>query len=284
MADSLLTIKKKEQIIKAIRQGNFKKMIYILETVKTPHAGTPKTKDKRFTVRDIINFVKEKNQDNPSGAERDFFKIGTKLCGMKEIVASQLGILLIWRAYNNNKAKVKKLLLKIADHPNWEVRESAGGAFASTLFYNDDFYSTLKKWAKHKSPNVRRAVVFGALGLRERKNTSDVKRAFKLLEPLLYDSAVYVKKNLGPFILGSYYGRSHPKELFAQLAKWVKIKDPHLRWNVAMTFNNSFGYRYPKEALKYLKILSQDENIIVKRAVNSTINHLRKRYKDIGIK
>jgi hypothetical protein len=71
-------------------------------------------------------------------------------------------------------------------------------------------------------------------------------------------------------------------ELLKQLTKWIKIKDPHVSWNIAMTFNNSFGYRYSHEALKYLKFLSKDENPVVQRAVRSTINHLKKRNKIIN--
>src|SRR4030095_14682450 len=99
--------------------------------------------------------------------------------------------------------------------------------------------------------NVRRAVVIGALGLREKKS-ADIKRAFNLLKPLLYDSSLYVKKNLGPFVLGSYFGNSYLNELFAQLKKWIKINDPNVRWNIAMTFNNSFGNRYPDDAFRFL--------------------------------
>ena len=50
-----------------------------------------------------------------------------------------------------------------------------------------------------------------------------------------------------------------------------------------MTFNNSFGNRYPKEAVKYLKILSKDESKVVQRAVKSTLNHLKKRDKSIKL-
>ena len=50
-----------------------------------------------------------------------------------------------------------------------------------------------------------------------------------------------------------------------------------------MVFNNSFGYRYPKEAVKYLKILSKDKSPVVQRAVKSAINHLKKRNRNISL-
>ncbi len=282
MIDSLLSQNQKKKIVDAIKVKKYERVVSILESVKTAHAGTAKTKDKRFTIKAIIKHVKD-TYKNPLAIEKTFFIIGNKFCKMDEGVAKQIGASLIWRAYRLNPKKVEHFLLKIADHSNWEVRESAGGAFANTLYNNDKFYLTLKKWTTHKSVNIRRAVVVGAFGLRERKKPADIKRAFKLLEPLLYDPAVYVKKNLGPFVLGSYYGNSYPNELFSQLNKWIKIKDPNVRWNVAMTFNNSFGHRYPKEAIRYLAVLSKDENPMVKRAVLSTLKHLRKRYKNLKI-
>lgn len=284
MPDSLLTITQKARISNAIEKENYRQVIAVLESVKTAHAGTAKTKDKRFVLKEIISCIKDKNKGKTEKLMmKELFNAGIKFCKMKEDTAKQIGVSLIWRAYKYNKAKVKQILLQTADHPNWEVRESAGGAFANTLHYNGDFYDTLRKWAKHKSVNIRRAVVISAIGLRESNNPQGVQKAFKLLEPLLYDSAVYVKKNLGPFVLGSYYGSSNPKELLKQLDKWIKIKDEHTRWNIAMTFNNSFGNKYPKEALKYLRILAKDESPVEKRAVKSTLNHLRKRHKNISL-
>ncbi len=276
MPDSLLTDSQKNKIKKAVKTEDYKQIISILESVKTAHAGTAKTKDKRFVIKELVSHIKT-TAKNESALNKDFFNAGIKLCSMKEDVAKQIGISMLWRGYKHDKQKARAVLLMIADDPNWEVRESAGGAFANVLYYNREFYNTLTKWAEHKSQNVRRAVVIGSLGLRDTKNPADIPKAFKLLEPLMYDSSTYVKKNLGPFVLGSYYGNSYPKETFKQLDKWVKIKNDNVRWNVAMTFNNSFGNKYPIEAVKYLRILSKDPSTVVQRAVKSTLNHLKKR-------
>jgi hypothetical protein len=76
---------------------------------------------------------------------------------------------------------------------------------------------------------------------------------------------------------------SFPAETFRQLDKWIRIKDENVRWNIAMAFNNSFGNKYPKQAVKYLRFLSKDNSIVVQRAVKSTLNHLKKRNKNISI-
>ncbi|HEY3252283.1 MAG TPA: hypothetical protein VGK25_14335 [Ignavibacteria bacterium] len=144
---------------------------------------------------------------------------------------------------------------------------------ANTVFYHKDFYKTLQNWTKHKSSKVMRAVVISTTGLRDKEN---LQKGFTLLEPLMYDSAVYVKKNLGPFVLGSYFGNAFPEETLRQLNKWSKIKNEHVRWNIAIAFNCSFGNKYPDKALKYLKILSNDPSIIAQRGVKSTVNFLKK--------
>ena len=174
-------------------------------------------------------------------------------------------------------------MYRITDDDNWEVREYAAGALAETLRSNPGFYSTLKKWSKDRSENIRSGVVLAAVGLRDRKDPDTLKKAFGLLEPLLYDSSMYVRKNLGPFILGSYFGNAFPEEMFRLIGKMIRVKNVYVRWNAAMAFNNSFGNRYPKEAVKFLRLLINDESPVVKRAVRSTLNHLSKRHKIAGI-
>lgn len=271
MKDALLTEKKKNDILKFIKEKNYEEVISILEKIKTSHAGTAKTKDKRFVLKEIVKEV----LDNSKNQEKDFFTSGSMLCNRKEKVAKEIGVSLVWRGYRFNPVKVKEYLLKIADDSNWEVREYAANAFANLLFHNKDFYKTVVQWTKHPSENVRRAVVFSALGLRE-KNT--LEKAFSILEPLMFDNSKYVKKNLGPFILGSYFGNNFPKETINKLKKWSKIRDENVRWNIAMAFNNSFGNKYPKEALDVLKKIAGDEDLSVKRAILSTLRFLNKRH------
>jgi 3-methyladenine DNA glycosylase AlkC len=274
MKDTLLTEKHKKEILKSIKEKNYPGIISTLEKIKTFHAGTPKTKDKRFTISEIVKSV----VDNSKNHDKDFFTAGSMFCKQKEDVAKEIGVALIWRGYKTNPEKVKDILLNIADDPNWEVREYAGSAFANALFHNHDFYETLLIWTKHPSENVRRAVVFSALALRDKKNLS---KAFRLLGILMFDSSKYVKKNLGPFILGSYFGNKFPEETLKQLHKWSKIRDENVRWNIIMAFNNSFGNKYPEEALDILKYFAGDVDLSVKRALFSTLNFLSKRHEKL---
>lgn len=271
MKDTLLSEKNKREILTAIRAKNYKKVISILEKIKTSHAGTAKTKDKRHVIKEIVKDIIDSSKDH----EKDYFAVGRMLCGMNEAVAKELGISILWRGYKINPGKVREYLLKIADDPNWEVREYAANAFANVLYYNKDFYKTIMSWTKHKSENVRRAVVFSALGLREKKTLA---KAFSILEPLMFDESRYVKKNLGPFILGSYFGNQFPDETIRQLEKWSKIRDENVRWNIIMAFNNSFGNKHPKIAIRFMKKFVGDVDLSVKRAIMSTLRFLKKRH------
>jgi hypothetical protein len=274
MTDSLFTEKDRSEIRKLIHRSEFEKIIRKLQKVKTGHAGTAKTKDKRFVLTETVKFIRENSGD----PEKRFFELGKELCSRNEDVAKELGVSLIWRGYKCNKNEVLKILVGIAGDDNWEVREYAGSAFANTLHGHPGFYNELVKLTRHPSEYVRRAVVISAIGLREKGNTEKLSKAFALLQPLLFDKSGYVRKNLGPFILGSYFGNTFPKETVKQLKEWTRLGDDYVRWNIAMAFNNSFGNKYPREALSVLKLLIGDVSLVVKRAVISTLRFLRKKH------
>ncbi|CAN5389346.1 hypothetical protein BH10BAC5_BH10BAC5_10890 [soil metagenome] len=262
-------------IQKYIEAENFKPLIKFLDGYSTSHANTPKTEQKRYVVKEIKKYINGKY----SGEElfHRYFDISNDLTLYKEDVSKEIGISLISNGYSFNKKKSVEILIKIADDKNWEVREYAAGAFSNIANAYPDFYKTLMKLTKHSSVNVKRAVLFAAIGLMK---DDQLDKAFDLIEPLLYESSTYIKKNHGPFILGSYLGNNYPKETFAKIKEWLRIKDEHVRWNLAMAFNNSFGNKYPDEALKVLETLSKDESKVVRRAVISTLRSFHKRHPD----
>jgi 3-methyladenine DNA glycosylase AlkD len=192
--------------------------------------------------------------------------------------AKEVGISLIWRGYRQNPGVTEKQLIRIADDKNWEVREYAGSAFANVLRENPELHSKMIKWSGHTSENVRRAVVFSSLAY---KKSGDTPKAFEILSLLMSDNSVYVKKNLGPFILGSHFGNNFPEATLEFLHEQSKSGDPNVLWNVAMSFNNSFGNSYPKEALEILSLISQSNQPSVRRAIVSTLRHLNKRHEKI---
>jgi len=267
----------KLKLVKFISVGDYKSAIGMLDNISTPFTGAARMTDKRFTIAEIVRHIVEKKLEK-SVEEKEFFAVGNKILNFNSVNAREIGVNIIWRAYKFDKKKVSELILNSADDPNWEVREYAAGAIAATVYAFPEFLKTVEKWRKHKSENVRRGVIFAAWSMRNKKDPSCTAKAFALLDPLLYDSSKYVKKNLGPFAIGSWYGNAFPEQTLKQLGKWVKLKDENVRWNVAMAFNNSFGNHYPEEALKILEILLPDQRPVVRRAVISTLRTLRKRH------
>lgn len=268
--DSLLSESQKDNICKLVIRGRLDDITNLLDKVSTSHAGTAKTKDKRFAIKEFVKQINDVRQDK----ERCFFEYGKYLCELKSDNAKEVGISLIWRGYGYDPKATEQALLRIADDSNWEVREYAGSAFANVLRDNPKLHRKMLKWSKHKSENVRRAVVFSSLAY---KNNNDTSKAFEILSVLMSDDSKYVKKNLGPFILGSHFGNNFPEATLEMLKAHSKSENPNVLWNVVMCFNNSFGNRYPEEALKILSTIAQSEIPAVKRAVVSTLRHLHKR-------
>ncbi len=278
MKDTLLTAKHKKTITKSIGSGDYKKIISIVDSISTKHAGTAKNKDKKYVIAGIASHIlKLKDPD------KEFFRIGKKILAISSDNAKEIGIQTICRGYKYNKDKVTEYLYKITNDSNWEVREYAAGALGTVLRSNPEFIKTLKKWTRDRYENIRRGVVLSACGLRNLKDPSSFDKALTLLEPLLKDPSRYVKVNLGPFILGGYFGNHFPEKIFELLDRIIKSDNENVKWNAAMVFNNSFGNRHPKEAVKYLKILAKDKSPVVQRAVRSTLHNLRKRHKNINI-
>ncbi len=280
MKDTLLTAKHKRTIDISIRSGNYKKIITIIDSISTKHAGTAKMNDKRYVIAEIASHINNLGLKDP---DREFFRIGKKILALRSDNAKEIGIHTICRGYKYNKDKVTEYLYRITNDSNWEVREYAAGALSAVLRSNSEFIKTLRKWTKDKSENIRRGVVLAACGLRNLKDPSSFDKALTLLEPLLSDSSRYVKVNLGPFILGGYFGNHFPEKIFELLDRIIKSDNENVKWNAAMIFNNSFGNRNPNEAVKYLRILAKDKSTVVQRAVRSTMHNLRKRHKNIKL-
>ena len=138
----------------------------------------------------------------------------------------EIGVIRHWdssleRHLNNiqfNLSMDEKLLAKIrkmADSPDWEVRE---GAAVEIKKINDKFFleylPVWKKWIKDPNPNIRRAVEVGLLRIKK----EFVPHTLDLLDSLMYDNDSYVQKNCGPFAL-SHVGYKDSDATFQRLRK-----------------------------------------------------------------
>ena len=99
--DSLLNEPDKKKILRLIGSKNFDKIIGMLEKISSDHAGTAKTKDKRFVIREIVREIIEKEGNR----ESEFYKTGMYFCKRKEDNAKEIGVSLIWRGYDHAPEK-----------------------------------------------------------------------------------------------------------------------------------------------------------------------------------
>ena len=173
----------------------------------------------------------------------------------------------------NLLAKIKKM----ADSPNWEVREDAASEIREI---NDKFFleylPTWKRWVADPNPNIRRAVEVGLLRIKK----EHVPHALDLLDALMHDNNVYVRKNCGPFAL-SHVGYKDPTATFKRLKEWMMIKDKNVGWNVAMCLGVWFGQTYPKDSLALLKVLAKNQERFVWRAAASSLVKLIRKHPEL---
>ncbi len=179
---------------------------------------------------------------------------------------------LIGEGYLDDPEKSVELLRKLVDDPDWKVRESAGDACGKAL--RDDFSGmteVLRDWTGDGSENVRRAVIIAVMKAAQTETPGWGEPLLKIVEPLLSDRAKVVRRNLGPFALGSAMLRCYPVATFEYLVKWSTAVDEQTLWNVAMAFSASGAPPLVKRALIVLRKLSLDERRYVWRAVSAAM-------------
>jgi hypothetical protein len=97
-----------------------------------------------------------------------------------------------------------------------------------------------------------------------------------LLQPLLADRDPYIKKNLGPYVLGDGLIKSHPDLVLQRLTAWVELPDEVSRWNVAMVFTAQAGAKRGHDAEPILNILATDTRPSVIKALTKARNAIAK--------
>ena len=93
MPDTLLTKTQKKKILSALQKEDCKEIISILESVKTSHAGTAKTKDKQFVITSIVKYVTEKfsGENKETKRAKTYLDAGSVFFAMPEAVADSSG-------------------------------------------------------------------------------------------------------------------------------------------------------------------------------------------------
>ncbi len=263
------------ELSSALNNHNLAALVAALETRRSGAAAvgadpdTAKTADKRLAAKLIRAHLKH----HPD----DLFGWYRRLVTRSEYNAHEVGLLLLPDCYARDSKFAQKQLLCHADSPNWEVREYAGGISGIILAKHfDEFYPVLKVWSKHKSENVRRAVVVAAMEAAKARHPKRGAKLLALLDPLMRDHARYVRVNLGQFAISLALLKNYPALTLQWLGKHTRRKDQYARWNVAMVWSAVGGRAYAKEGVRLLHQLASDERRFVWRAVASAAVKLGK--------
>ncbi|MDH4618969.1 HEAT repeat domain-containing protein [Brevibacillus sp. AY1] len=266
----------KERFQEAVVRSDIPEMLDILHMQVTKHATTPNQSVKNMALK-----IMEEILQQPAA----IYEVGIQLSNSKSPTGEELGAIIVATHYAVNPAEVNSVLLRLADSTDWEVREWVASACAIVLTHNfKNFYPTLLEWTKNDSPNVRRAVVVAVKYTARKMEDQYAELLIDLIEPLLSDEDIYVKKNLGAFAIGDGLLKYYPKQLINRLNTWIHSENEHVRWNIIKIFSSAEGIKYIEDSIHLLKILSNDQRKIVKRVFHSTMQSVKKRDPAIFLK
>jgi 3-methyladenine DNA glycosylase AlkC len=197
---------------------------------------------------------------------------------LDERLSTTLSVRLMVEVYTDAPPEVAEFVERLAEDPDWERREDAAWLLSELLLARfEAVYARCRRWVLHPSHSVRRAVAVAIKRTCKARIPAWGERFLDLLEPLLSDRAVYVRKNLGPFAIGDGLLRCYPELTLRRLEAWAHRSDEETRWNVAMAFSTAEGARHVEAALPLLTLLAADERRFVWRAVASAMRNLGRR-------
>ncbi|WP_257349245.1 HEAT repeat domain-containing protein [Pseudalkalibacillus decolorationis] len=252
-----------------LHNDQWEEVITFIEKDKTKHAGTAPAQVKRKAIKLIESTYK----NDQAKRQRITVYLGTH----NSPTAKEISAHLLPGIYAKNPNRTTSLLKVIADDDNWEVREWAAGACGELLAKQfDEFYPILIKWVKSDSENVRRAVALAVMYASKALNVDYAARLIQVIEPLMRDFSVYVKKNLGPFAIGDGLMKRYPEQVLSWLKGCAAIDDEQVRWNVAMAFSTAASRSYATEGKAILSTLENDSRASVQRSVKKAQHNLEK--------
>lgn len=256
--------------LEALKKDSVNEMLEVLNQEATHHANTPNTAVKSYALKLI--------RDTLQNSSEKMYQLGMKLASSDHDTAHELGAIILGEHYSLNPDEITGVLYRLADSPNWEVREWVASACGQVLEENfESFYPQLMNWASDSSAKVRRAAALAAMYAGRSRNPSFAEPLLDLMESLLSDSDPYVKKNLGPFAIGAGLLKYYPSEVLSRLNKWSEQNDEQTRCNVAMVFSAAEGAKHVDQGLDILKKLMEDPRKNVQKAVATAMKNLNRR-------
>jgi hypothetical protein len=187
---------------------------------------------------------------------------------------------LLWRGlagdfHDRAPSLTADVMVTLSDDSDWIVRETAAALAGDLLARRfDSFYPTALAWTGSESENVRRMAALAVMYASRKRKEAWASRILDVLERLLPDPAVYVRKNLGPFAIGSALLMRHPAQTLERLRRWALSPDERVLWNVAMAFSAAPAKAHLETALDLLGPLSGHPSRLVWRAAASSLRFL----------
>lgn len=200
------------------------------------------------------------------------------LLDIKTINSIELALLILPLDSTENKNKIFDILIKYADHSNWEIREYAGERIGEFLRYNfRDYRKDLIKLRASDSENIRRGVVIGLKYLGKYRELSLSRDILEILALYMDDESKYVKKNLGPFAIGDAMINYDSIGTLDLLERYADSDNPNIKWNVASAFSTAAGAKHGDSGFHILTRLIHDNNKSVRQMALTSLKNLYKR-------
>ncbi|GIQ69663.1 hypothetical protein XYCOK13_24870 [Xylanibacillus composti] len=256
--------------LRALRSRKVQEMLSILDSLSTNHARTPAQAVKVQALKMIRSHCDHAD---------DAYKMGCALADSSSIVGDELGAILIAEHYHVDPQEATLRLYHLADSANWEVREWAASACSIVLDHHfESYYPALLEWTQSSSPHIRRAVAVAVKYSAKSRDESKANQLIDLIEPLLYDTDPYVKKNVGAFAIGGGLLKYFPSHVIQRIRIWIEIDNEQVRWNLAKIFTSAEGAKYMLEFKDdVIPVLLSDKRPSIVRAVKSMHTVAKKR-------
>lgn len=265
-----------EPFLDAVAREDQSAVVALLAPLRTDHAGTPPLAIKNRAVRLLLR--------------RDFARPDGLLTAVEWLTATPddgarvIGLLLIGRFFADSPARVGPIVARLADDPNWEMREMAAAVAADAIAAAG---STALPWlaalTTHPAPNLRRAAAVGGGWAARRIDRDLARRLLDLLAPLMRDEDRYVGRNLGAFAIGDGFMRAHPEVTIAWLLGMAHSDHPRARWNVATALSAAAAVDHLPAFADVLTRLVGDPDPPVRRATVAATRKLLRRVPETAL-
>lgn len=160
----------------------------------------------------------------------------------------------------------------LANDNDWGVREEVTYVFRDLLRRDlPEDAQAYRSLMTLGSERLRRAIIVGAGRAGAKKLPNLALPLLDLLELAINDRREYVRRNLGPFAIGSYLLLYYPDKTLGRVARWSRSSDEQVRWTAAMSLSASGAVKEVEHALEILERGAEDRSLYVRNAARCAL-------------